>query len=145
MPTIKQNPSGTFQLTVRNKLLPKPYYTTFNSREEAEEYGAKLDGLLKQNIVPPGLLDQKVEMKSSWTISRCIAEYVKTGEVKHSEIKLLDTIRPKMIAEATTGLNYAWCEAWVNRMKREENLSPSTIKHRIGGKRPVLTVLTNRF
>lgn len=131
MAFIKQLPSGNFQLRVENKLLPKKFYSTFASRAEAESYGNRLEGLLKQGIVPPALLEKK-EMPTSWMISRCIAEYVGTGEVKPSEIKLLDTIRPTMIHESTAGLGYNWCEAWVNRLKRENNLSPSTIRHRVG-------------
>lgn len=55
MASIKKLSSGTFQLTVRNKLLPKPFYATFNSEGEAEAYGNTMEGLLKAGIVPASL------------------------------------------------------------------------------------------
>jgi integrase len=131
MSSIRQTPSGNFELKVSNKLLPKEFYSTFSSREVAEAYGNRLEALLKQGIVPAGLLDKKND-PTSWTLSRCIVEYVATGAVKASEVNVLDTIRPQLVHESTSSLNYDWCEAWVNRMKREQNLSPSTIRHRVG-------------
>ncbi len=131
MSTIKKLPSGSFQLTVRHRLLPKAFYSTFSSLEEAKEYGDRLDGLLKQGFVPSPLLEKKAA-EGSWLLSRCVAEYVKAGGVPTSEIKILDTLRPFLVSESTAGMNYEWCANWVLRLKRVENLAPSTIRHRVG-------------
>lgn len=135
MPTIKTLPSGSFQLTVRNKLLPKPFYSTFSTFDAAEKYGERLKGLLKQNIVPASLMERKSDDRDSWLVSRCIVEYVKTGSVPNSEVKILDTIRPSLMHDATSQVDFNWCEAWVNRMKHEDNLKPGTIRHRVGALR----------
>ncbi|WP_211454546.1 site-specific integrase [Collimonas antrihumi] len=131
MSTIKQLPSGNFQLRVTNKLLPTDFYSTFTSREEAQAYGDRLEALLKQGVVPAALLEKKVT-PTSWMVSRCIAEYVKAGEPQGSDIKVLETVMPTMVHESTAGLTYQWCEDWLNRLKRENNLAPSTIRHRVG-------------
>jgi integrase len=135
MSTIKVNPSGTFQLRVQNKLLPQTFYSTFNTREAAVEYGEKLERWLKQGVVPQALLERKADDKESWLVSRCIVEYIGAGGLPDSTERVLNTIRPTMTSETTSAVNYDWCETWVNDMKRELNLTPGTIKHRVGALR----------
>ncbi|MES2354830.1 MAG: site-specific integrase [Pseudomonadota bacterium] len=132
MATIKQRANGTFQLRVSSKLLPKPLYATFDSNEQAKAYGTQLEGLLAQGIVPTSLLERTKAGQEIWTVSRCIAEYLRHNSVPVSDVKLLDTIRP-LLDEAGTGhCNYDWADAWIRKMKRHQNLSPSTIRHRHG-------------
>lgn len=132
MASVKQAPSGKFQLCIKNKLLPKTLWLTFDERDVAEQYGAQLDGLLAQGIVPVSLLERSKSTREIWTIPRCIAEYLRNNSVPLSDIKLLDTIRPTVSAIGTANLNYDWAEAWICSLKRTENLSPSTIRHRHG-------------
>lgn len=49
-----------------------------------------------------------------------------------SDIKLLDTVRSRLDTLGTGHLNYDWAEGWIRAMKRTQNLSPSTIRHRHG-------------
>lgn len=132
MSTIKQRANGTFQLRVSNKLLPKPLYATFDSYEQAQAYGTQLEGLLAQGVVPTSLLERTKTGHEIWTVSRCISEYLRHNSVPVSDVKLLDTLRPLLANAATGHLNYDWAEAWVRKMKREQNLAPSTIRHRHG-------------
>lgn len=132
MASIKQTPSGAFQLRVKSKLLPKTFWATFDTRDAAEQYGAQLERLLNQGIVPSSLLEREPRKPQTWTIGRCIVEYQKHNAVPESDIKLLDTVLPKLALLATNTLNYDWAEAWVVSMKRVENLAPSTVRHRHG-------------
>jgi len=132
MSTIKQRANGTFQLRVSSKLLPKPLYATFDSPEQAQAYGIQLEGLLAQGVVPTSLLERSKAGQEIWTVSRCIAEYLRANSVPVSDIKLLDTLRPLLAGAGTGHLNYDWAEAWVRQMKREQVLAPSTIRHRHG-------------
>jgi hypothetical protein len=43
--SIKHLPSGSFQLSVRCKLLPKTLWATFDKFEQAEAHGKQLEGL----------------------------------------------------------------------------------------------------
>jgi integrase len=132
MSTIKAFANGTFQLRVSSKLLDKPLYATFDTLEQAQAYGIQLEGLLAQGIVPKSLLERTKTGQEIWTVSRCICAYLRENSVPVSDIKLLHTLRP-LLASASTGyLNYDWAEGWVRRMKRIDNLSPSTIRHRHG-------------
>jgi hypothetical protein len=92
--SIKHLPSGSFQLSVKSKLLPKTLWATFDKFEQAEAYGKQLEGLLAQGIVPASLLERTTPSREVWTVSRCIADYVRNNNVPVSEVKLLDTIRP---------------------------------------------------
>jgi hypothetical protein len=72
MASIKQTHSGTCQLCVKSKLLPKTLWATFDTRDAAEKYGAQLEGLLKQGIVPSALLQQTPPKPQSWTVGRAL-------------------------------------------------------------------------
>jgi integrase len=132
MSTIKQRANGTFQLRVSSKLLPKPLYATFDTYEQAQAYGTQLEGLLAQGIVPTSLLERTNTGKEVWTLSRCVAEYLRHNSIPVSDVKLLDTIRPALADTSTSHLTYDWADGWIRKMKREQNLSPSTIRHRHG-------------
>lgn len=117
MASVKKTKSGTFQLCIKNKLLPKTLWATFDTLESAEQYGAQLEGLLAQGIVPAALLERSTSTREIWTIPRCIAEYLRHNSVPLSDIKLLDTLSPTVATIATSGLNYDWADAWITAMK----------------------------
>lgn len=91
--SIKARANGTFQLSIKNKLLPKTLWATFDSLEQADAYGKQLEALLAQGIVPVSLLERSTPTQEIWTVSRCIAEYLRNNSVPVSDVKLLDTIR----------------------------------------------------
>jgi integrase len=132
MASIKKTPNGSFQLTIRSKLLPKTIWATFCSYEEAERYGAQVDALLKQGIVPESLLKAGARPSVSWSVERCVAEYGRANDVPLSDLKILDTVKAQLIGVATSHMNIDWAELWIRQMKRGDNLSPSTVRHRHG-------------
>ena len=132
MASIKKTPSGSFQLCIKNKLLPKTLWATFDSLEQARAYGDQLEGLLAQGIVPASLLERPTPRQEIWTVSRCIAEYIRHNSVPVSDLKLLDTVRASVATIGTGVLNYDWAEGWIRTLKRVHHLAPSTIRHRHG-------------
>lgn len=132
MATIKKLSSGAFQIRVTSKLLPKPFYATFDTHEQALAYSNHLRELLDQGVVPKALAQDRGTRRQDWPISRCIAEYLRSESVPVSEIKLLDTILPTVSKLSTSHLSYDWAEAWIRQLKRDNNLAPSTIRHRHG-------------
>lgn len=132
MAHIKKTPYGTFQICIRNRLLPKALWATFDTEEQAANYAAQLEGLLAQGIVPAALLERSTPSREVWTVTRCIVEYQRHNAIALSESKVLDTVQPSVANLSTGYLNYDWAEAWIRSMKRELNLSPSTIHHRQG-------------
>jgi hypothetical protein len=83
-------------------LLPNRLWATFDTYEQADQYGTQLERLLGQGIVPASLLEQDPPKRTAWTIARCITEYIRHNAVPLSDIKLLDTIRP-VIGLISTG------------------------------------------
>lgn len=132
MATIKQLSSGAFQIRVTSKLLPKPFYASFETREQALAYSNHLRELLAQGIVPQALLKVQETVRQEWMISRCIAEYLRSESVPISEVKLLGNVRSNIGNLKTSDLSYNWADAWTRQLKRQDNLAPSTIRHRHG-------------
>lgn len=133
MATVRVMGSG-FQVRVKSKLLPKDFYATFDTEQDAQRYGEQLDRLLKQGIVPKDLMERPQIDRKGWTVQRCVTEYLRAGGVKLSEQKLLDTVIQDIGTDGTWHMNFQWGDAWVKRMKRDpnQNLAPSTIRHRVG-------------
>jgi integrase len=131
MPTIWNRKYG-FQLRVSHKLLPKDFWATFDTRDAAEQYGQQLEALLAQGVVPAALLERGDSSQPIWTLQRCVTEYLRNNPVPDLDVRLLDTILVSLASVRTDVLNYDWAERWVDSMKREDNLAPSTIRHRHG-------------
>jgi hypothetical protein len=52
---------------------------------QAEQYAGQLERLLAQGIVPASLPGQAPPKPTAWTISRCIAEYIRHNAVPTSD------------------------------------------------------------
>jgi hypothetical protein len=89
MASIKKNPLRHVQLCVRHMLLPKRLRATFDTYEQADQYGTQLERLLAQGIVSASLLEQEPPKRTAWTVGHCIAEYIRHSAVPVSNIKLL--------------------------------------------------------
>ncbi|WP_220807254.1 site-specific integrase [Noviherbaspirillum aridicola] len=131
---VKRTANGRYQLRVRHALLQPngEFYLTFTEEADARRYGDQLDHLLARGVVPKDLLERPDTTRDGWSLSRCIAEYLRVEDVKPSEAALLATVRPEVGHVMTWALSYDWAEGWVRTMKREKNLAPSTIRHRHG-------------
>lgn len=132
MASFKKLPKNRMQMRIVHRLLPKPLYATFDGEDQARAYANHLESLLAHGIVPAGLFERTEARKEIWLVSRCILEYLKTNTVPVSDALLLETVRPKLAQLATGHLTYDWAEAWIASMKRDDNLAPSTIRHRHG-------------
>ncbi|PXX39071.1 MULTISPECIES: site-specific integrase [Burkholderia] len=130
MATKRLRPSGTWEYIIRrSKLLPKPLSLTFQSEEEGDAYVARLEQLLDAGIVPADVVEQR-EMIS--TTLDAIREYLRRVSVPDSDNQVLNTLLGRLPSKALTTVDYEWAERWVTGMKREQHLSPSTIRHNVG-------------
>ena len=68
-------------------MLPKTFWATFITYEEAERYGKQLDALLAQGIVPESLLKPAAKPFVSWSVDRRVAEYGRANDVPVSDLK----------------------------------------------------------
>jgi len=127
--------SGKFQLRVVHKLLPTPFFFTFDSREAAQSYGDQLEALLAKGIVPSDLLKAKA---SSPSVVSVIDEYTALAPVSDSDAALLGVVGNEVVGLRVSGITYPWVEGYVRRLKVDSNLSPGTIRKRVGALARVL-------
>lgn len=130
MPVSVQPRSGRYQLRVIHKLLPKPFFHTFDHEAEARSYGAQLEALLAGGIVPAEMLEGQKRTENP-LLSRIITAYLAGSNVAPSD---RPTLRQISKAEGDTRLlavNAAWADSWASRLKTIDHLAPSTIRKRI--------------
>jgi len=109
--------------------LPKPLYLTFTSEEEGDRYVAKLEALLDRGIVPDEFRRGSGELV---TIEDAVREYLAATHVPPSDKRCLAVVVDRIGATRLVAIIYDSVEAWVTGLKRERNLSPTTIRHHVG-------------
>lgn len=134
MAYVRETRPGRHELTIRNKLLPKPVYLTFETREEAETYGAQVEQLLAAGVVPAGLVTKTDQPKPTERLRYIIGAWMATGQPAKSDLEVLALLQVELGKVLIADVTYEWAEAWVKSMKlsQEKNYAPSTIRKRIG-------------
>lgn len=130
MPTIQQR-DGRFQLRVKHKLLPKPFFSTFDTHAEAEAYGDRLVLLLKSGIVPQELAVQSPRA-SDPLMEKVIETYRTHGPITDSDAALLETVIKDVTGLRVSSLTNGWVDTYVRRLKLTDNISPGTIRKKVG-------------
>jgi integrase len=127
----KRKRGGTFFYTVKKVgLLPKPLNLSFKDEQEGDAYVERLEKLLAAGVVPPEFAEKAGAIV---TVADAIREYRRVVSVGKADRPLLDMLAGDGVgAHKALFVDYAWAERWVTRMKREERLAPSTIRHRVG-------------
>ena len=126
----KRKRNSSWEFVVRRKgLLPRPLYLTFASEEEGDQYVRKLEALLDRGVVPDEFRRQRGELV---TIEDAAREYLAVQDVPFSDKRCLAVVVGRIGTTRLTVINYNWAESWVTGLKRERNLSPSTIRHHVG-------------
>ena len=124
-----QGRGNKFQLRVKHKLLPRPFFYTFDTEDAARAYGRQLERLLEKGIVPQDLLDPTTSV--SPRVVDVIDQYVADAPVTASDTELLGVVSKEVVGLRVTGLTYQWVQSWVRRLKTVQNLAPGTIRKRV--------------
>lgn len=127
-----QERGGRFQLRVARKPLTRPFFFTFDTREEAVSYGQQLEALLSRGIVPLELMEREAPRDDGPLLPALIRDYAKAFPVTASDEKLLYVVLHEVAGVRLAQVNARWVDGYVDRMKRERNLAPGTIRKRIG-------------
>lgn len=125
---VRQTRAGKFELRVRHKLLPRAFYATFNSEDEARSYGGRLEALLAQGIVVADLFPDD---GPNPRLELVIRDYLPGAAIPGSRRELLKLLQVELRAVRLSEVNYRWAEAWVTKMKRERRMAPGTIRKRV--------------
>ncbi|BCB27021.1 integrase [Sulfurimicrobium lacus] len=124
----KRGPSWEYIIR-RKGVLPRPISLTFSDEKEGDAYAARVEAMLDRGIVPPEFEEKG---KAPKTLADVIRAYHKAVHVPDTDGRLLGVVLARYGATKLTAVSYAWTEAWIAEMKRERNLSPSTIRHYVG-------------
>jgi integrase len=132
MPTIVER-GGRFQLRIKSRHLPRPVFLTFDTRAEAEAYGAQAKALLDAGIVPAGLVvERQRPAADDLPVPQVCREYRMHAPITASDDELLNTVLAAVGGLRVSGLTAAWADNWVRTMKVRDNLAPGTIRKRVG-------------
>lgn len=130
MARVRQTPSGKFELRIRNRLLPKDVYLTFDDEAAAHGYGEEVDALLRDGVVPAGLLDTKEERLEN--VAQIVRAWRQKGVLSSADDEVLTHVVADAGSKRLNDITYKWAESWVEQLKRHDNLAPGTIRKRVG-------------
>lgn len=151
MASKRQRPNGTWEFKIKNKLLDKDLYFTFDDEGEGDAYCAGIEAWLKRGELPPSLENGASAFKPK-LLQDVILAYQKAVDVPDSDVRILNVIINRHGQIKLGKIDEEWAEVWIADMKRRLNLSPSTIRHHVGalnrcfrwaGKKKVIELVIN--
>lgn len=122
---------GRHQLRVIHRLLPKPFFHTFDDPVEANNYGQQLHALLERGIVPAELVADAPKGADDPLLIEVIRAYTKAAPITDSDDALLGHMLEELVGVRVSGMTFAWADEYVRRLKKRK-LAPSTIRKRVG-------------
>jgi integrase len=129
--SVSVQPRGArFQLRVRHALLPKPFFSTFDSQAEARQYGEQLVALLAKGIVPQELLADAPRGDDP-LLAEVVRGYTKGAPLTDSDDALLTVMLGELVGVRVSGVTFSWADGYVRKLKAR-HLAPSTIRKRVG-------------
>lgn len=131
-----QKRGSKFQLRVTHRLLPKPFFYTFDDEVAANNYAAVLDGWLARGIVPLELLETK---QATGAASPLLIEVMRSYEkdpnirVAPSELPTLALLAKETPGLRMSGITFQWVNQLIEGYKtRGKKMTPGTIRKRVG-------------
>ncbi len=132
-------PRGTrFQLRVTHKLLPKPYFFTFDKEVDARSYGDQLSALLAGGVVPGELLAPAPKRGDDPLLIELVRAYRTGAPITDSDDLLLGHMLDELAGFRQSELTFQWVDSYVRRLKLDRNHAPGTIRKHVGAMGRVL-------
>ncbi|WP_225784549.1 site-specific integrase [Xenophilus sp. Marseille-Q4582] len=127
-------PRGSkFQLRIKHKLLPKPFFFTFNTEAEAVAYGNQLEALLDKGLIPQELLTPKKGDAVQPLLLDVVNGFTKDPHVliAQTELPTLELLVKECAGLRMSDLTFDYVNKLIAKYK-ERKLAPGTIRKRIG-------------
>lgn len=136
----KRQRNGLWHYTIQARaLLPRPYYFSAASEREGDAIGKRIEAALAAGVIPPEVarvMDLGKGSRASIAAASLRAAVARYRDAQHTapdDARLLKISLARLPESlALKDLNFAWAAAWVTQLKREYNMSPSTIRHHVG-------------
>ena len=131
MAKARQKPSGKWEIGLRHASLPGGRkYFTFDTEDEANAYASQWKLMKMANIEPPAEL-LKSTPKQSVILAHVLRAWMNSGLAAPSQQSPLGSLVMEVGEVKLSDVNYKWLMAYIQRLKVENNLTPSSIKHRV--------------
>jgi integrase len=122
-----------WELRVKHRLLPRPYYDTFDTQVDAENYGEQLDAMLDRGVLPTELQASAPGPAADPHVMAVVRAYLAGApHLTPSDDKLLASLLPELATVRLSAVSYRWAGEWVRTMKLQQRLAPGTIRKRVG-------------
>lgn len=132
MAKARQKPSGKWEIGLRHPSLPGGRkYFTFDTAEEAEGYAQQWKLMKGAGLAPPVALTQPVDPSRGVRLVRVLGEWSDSGFAAPTQILTLKTLTREVGSTRLHDASYSWLTDYVRQLKVEQNLSPTSIKHRV--------------
>lgn len=120
---------GKWEFTIRHKaLLKRPVYLRFADEREGDDYVRRAEALLAQGVLPVELAERADDLE---TCHQLLEAWQRTRTLSAADNSILPALAARVGTTRIAALTLAWCEAWIDQLKRE-GLAPSTIRHYVG-------------
>lgn len=127
----KQTPSGKWSIGLRHPSLPGGRkYFTFDTELEAVTYAQQWKLMKMADIAPPAEL-LKSTPKDTVILAHLIRAWINSGLAAPSQQSPLGSLLHEVGSVRLVDANYTWLSGYVRQLKVKNNLSPTSIKHRV--------------
>lgn len=131
MALARQKQSGKWEIALRHPSLPGGRrYFTFDTEAEANAYAEQWRLMKMAGIEPPAeLLQPKAQTQA--TLAQVVRAWANSGHAAPTQLPALTKLVMEVGAVKLTDATYTWLTGYVQRLKVEKNLSPTSIRHRV--------------
>jgi integrase len=128
-----QQRGSAFQLRVTHKLLKRRFICTFDTREQADEYGTKLNTNLNRGVIPPEIQRRCNEPKiaNEHTTHTVLNLYSKNEVISKADKELIGLAANHLDVVPVSLVTYEFVLQHAKKLRTEHNLSPTTVTKRI--------------
>lgn len=139
--SIRQRKSGSWEIIIRRKNLPKPIYASADTYEKALSWANMVEAQLDAGIVPKEFAAPAG--RSLWTVGKWLGTYSDTASPSKSDRPLLPIITRDIGQLNLAQLSSRNLGDWISDMK-QRRLTPGSIKKRVGALARSLDIAVHR-
>lgn len=131
MARARQKPSGKWEIGLRHPSLPGGRkYFTFDTEAEANAYADQWRLMKMADIAPPAEL-LKAAPKNAVTLAHVVRAWMNSGLAAPTQQSALGSLVMEVGSVRLADASYKWLMEYVQRLKVKNNLTPTSIKHRV--------------
>jgi len=126
----RQKPSGKWEIALRHPDLPGGRrYQTFDTEADALAYAEQWRVMKQAGLQPPAEMFEVPD--TSPILAVVVRAWANSGHAAPSQSSALGSLISEVGPVKLSAATYAWLEAYIGRLKVQNNLAPNSIRHRV--------------